>query len=506
MLLPLLLALLPGDPPSGPAAGFATISSGEIEADVLVLADAQLEGRDTPSAGLAAAADHIEARLRAAGLTGVTPAGSFRLPFELATLNPDLERSRLQAAGPERRAEPGREFVPVPLCDGEAEGELVFLGFGIESHDDKYDDVRGELKGRVALIVESEPRHKRLFAGPEASPAADLHRKLATLREAGAEGALVVRRPPPGEEQAPPLSFRHSWARWRVEPQPPAQPAELPALEVTAALAEELAGFDVLAAAAKADASGKEPRRVDTGRHVALAAHTRRSDTATADNVAGIVRGRDTEVSSEFVVLGAHYDHIGVDARGRIGHGADDNASGTAALLELAQALATAGPRRSVLVAFFAGEEDGLPGSAAFCQDPPVPAGSIVAMLNLDMVGRGATDGVAVLGLDENPALDDVLDRALKLQATKVRKVTRGEGQELFERSDHFSFHRIGVPSLFFFEGLPIDANADYHMWTDTPERVDMEKVARTARLVFNTAWLLAEDEDRPPPPGRKGR
>jgi len=503
----LLAALALGDPPAGPAAGFATITQKEIDADVAFLADPALEGRDTPSAGLAASAAYIEQRLRDAGLVGALVDGSFRQPFDVTTLAPDLSRSRLvDEAEPPRHFEPGRDFVPVPLADGEASGELVFVGFGIESHDDRYDDVRGELKGRIALIVESEPRHKRLFEGPDTSPAADLHRKLSTLREAGAAGALVVRRPPPGEEAAPPLAFRHTWARWRVEAQPPAQPADLPALEIGAALAADLAGFDVLAAAAKVDASGKEPKRIDTGRHLSLAAHTLRGAEVPAENVVGLLRGHDQELASEYVVLGAHYDHIGVDARGRIGLGADDNASGTAALLEVAQALAAAGPRRSVLVCAFAGEEDGLLGSQAFCKSPPVPAGELVAMINMDMIGRGATDGVAVLGLLENPALDDVLDRALKLQPTKVKKVLRREGQELFERSDHYSFHRIGVPALFFFEGLPIDANADYHMWTDTPELVDTDKVARTARLVFNTAWLLAEDEARPPAPKRAGK
>jgi Zn-dependent M28 family amino/carboxypeptidase len=228
------------------------------------------------------------------------------------------------------------------------------------------------------------------------------------------------------------------------------------------------------------------------------------------DNVAGLVRGSDPARAGEVVVIGAHYDHVGVDDRGRVGLGADDNASGTAALLELARALAEARPARSVACVAFAGEEDGLLGSAAFCEHPPwamagavgaEPPATVIAMLNMDMIGRGKRDSVAVIGLEQNPDLGKLLERAQRLEPSGVtRLVTRG-GAELWERSDHFSFHQIGVPVLFFFEGLPISDNPDYHTWRDTLEQLDFDKIARTTRLVYNTAWLLANDADKPAPP-----
>jgi Zn-dependent M28 family amino/carboxypeptidase len=217
--------------------------------------------------------------------------------------------------------------------------------------------------------------------------------------------------------------------------------------------------------------------------------------------VVGILKGSDPALAQEYVVVGAHYDHVGVDPRGRIGFGADDNASGTAAMLEVVGALAAAGPRRSILACAFAAEEDGLIGSKALCDDLPVPRDSIVAMLNMDMVGRGEVDEVAVLGVPENPSFEKLLARANKLHATRIKSIVTGQGQDLFERSDHHSFHAIGIPVLFFFEGLPISKNDDYHTWRDTIDLVDLDKSARTARLVFNTAWLLADDEQRPPAP-----
>jgi len=508
--IPLLVALLllppavAGDTSAeAPAAAFATITEPELKADLERLADPDMEGRDSPSTGLSRAATLIEERFRAAGLTGAGKDGSFRIPFTMKVRVPDPEHCALKVDGDGAPTFTyGTDFVPVSYAQGEAGGEVVFLGFAIESNEDKYDDVRGELHGRVALLVEGEPRHKRLFEGPDVSPAADLFDKLAVLEEQGVVAALVVRRAPPGEEQAPPLSFRSTWAAW---PQAPASAAprepKIPALEITPAVAAALVGQDVLAIAAKVDSSGKEPKRIDTGRKVTVASASFRDHETPVENVVGILRGSDPALAGEYVVVGAHYDHIGVDMRGRVGPGADDNGSGTVALLEVVQALGVAKPRRSILACSFAAEEDGLLGSHALCAEPPVPKDAMVAMLNMDMVGRGPPEVLAVLGLQENPSLDSLLDRALKLEPTKVKTLMRRKGQELFERSDHYSFHSIGVPVLFFFENLPIDENKDYHTWRDSVDLVDTDKCTRAARLVFNCAWLLATEDGRPPSP-----
>ena len=169
--------------------------------------------------------------------------------------------------------------------------------------------------------------------------------------------------------------------------------------------------------------------------------------------------------------------------------------------LQIGIGLLTLALSLSLIAAFFAGEEDGLYGSKAFCDNLPVDASSVVAMLNMDMLGRGEVDEVLALGTQQNPDLEKVLKRAKKLKSTRIKKVVTNRGQDLFQRSDHYWFHKIGIPSLFFYEGWPESDNPDYHTWNDTIDKLDFEKITRSARLIYNTAWLLANDEERPSEP-----
>jgi len=524
--LPLLscLSALPDDS-TGFDAGFALIDEQRVAADLAILASPVHEGRDSPSAGLRAAAEHVASRLAAAGYTGAGEEGSFRVGFERMLPNPVPDQCSLVGIDEqdvERQFVLGHDFVPLWNASGSAAGEAVFVTFGIESRSNKYDDITGDLEDSIAVILSGEPNHKRKFDGYDISPAADTYDKLPALAEAGIVGVLVVRRPPPAPEPpkksrsrrrgrsepevapppaAPPMGFRHTWATWNDGTRPRRYtPAALPVLEITPAAAQALLGFDVLTVADEVDKSVKAPKPVRSAMRIEMSARSE-VESIRIDNVVGLLRGSDPTLADEVVVIGAHYDHIGVDARGRVGLGADDNGSGTAALLSIADALATARPRRTIMIAAFAAEEDNLLGSKALVGDCPVPIDSIAAMINLDMIGFGKDSEVIVIGVPENPDLGKLLKRAKNLEKSGIRKIVTGQGHELMERSDHFPFHRAGIPTLFFFEGLPIDKNTDYHLWTDTLDIVDMTKVANTARLVFNVAWLLATEDERPDPP-----
>lgn len=500
---PGLAGEVPGEVPGGYASALETLREDDLGGHVQALAGPGTGGRDSPSPGLERAARYIEQEFEAAGLEELGEHG-YRHPFHRSLPAPVPEGCALTLTGEGARSfELGVDFVPVAYCDGEAEGELVFCGFGITAKKERYDDLDGRgLEGAVAMILEGEPRHARRFDGEELTEHATLWNKLEDLADADVAGVLVVRRSPaaaPGE-----IGFRHTWASWateRMTPVPAGLPRERPpVLELTPASASALLGREVGDLAEALDRTAKARRPERTGRRVSLRAETA-EQSVRIDNVVGLVRGSDPALRDELVVIGAHYDHVGIDDRGRVGHGADDNASGTAALIELAQAFAAAPPARSVLLCAFAAEEDGLIGSSEFCRSPPLPTRSMVAMLNMDMIGRGRATEVAVIGTRQNPELDKLLTRALRLAPTGIKKTVTGKGQELWARSDHYSFHRAGVPSLFFFEGLPISRNPDYHTWRDTIDQLDFRKILNTTRLVFNTAWLLANDADRPAAP-----
>lgn len=505
------------------AVGFKTILEKDLERHLVQLASGSLEGRDSPSLGLERAAEYIEARFEEIGLTPAR-GDDYRMAFDYGSSLPlpvekDCSLTLTDDGGEPQAFEYGQDFVPVAYADGEGQGSLVFLGFGIEERKERYHEIsKRHVKGRVALIVEGEPNHYKKFDGQEVTRAASLWRKLGDLADAGAAAVLVARRErgpsssSGGEEDAGPrIGFRHTWAHWKGE-QMTRVPRELPSklpptLEVTMDCASALLGEDVGELARRMDRTAKTQHREEDDRIVRVSAKSVEGPVM-VDNVVGLLRGSDPELAEEYVVIGAHYDHVGVDERGRIGFGADDNASGTAALIELAEALAESPPRRSVLFCAFGAEEDGLVGSRAFCDDPPVPASAMVAMLNMDMIGRGKDSEVVVLGVAANPSFEDLLERARKLGGTGVKdvvvarkRVELGNQERLWERSDHYPFHQEGVPAMFFMEGLPIGANADYHTWRDTIDLLDLDKMLRTTRLVFNTVWLLATDAERPPAP-----
>lgn len=496
-------------------AGLAAIEAQSIEGWIGELASPWFEGRDSPSVGLDLAAEWLVRRLQEAELPPPPGQESHLWRFTRRVPAPVPERSYLRRADApdtgEGAEEPGRfvlgkDFVPLLGATGSAEGPLVFAGFGIEVRG--YDGLRGlPLSGAVALIVEGDPRHPRVLEGPERSPAANVFRKLDALQALGAAGAIVVRRPyegdppkPEGFPEVAPFGFRHSWASWVGERPEPHGPARIPAVEVSLEAAERLAGAPIGEWLEQLDARGRPMRFELDGRRVALESHIAAADVA-HNNVLAWIEGRDPE--AEILVIGAHYDHVGVDPRGRIGYGADDNASGSAGVLAVARALAAAQPRRSVLVAFFAAEEKGLLGASALLERPPIPIERMGFMLNLDMIGRGQRDLVALVGAHQDRSIEALANRALRLAPTGIRQLQTRGGQALWARSDHFEFHRRGVPALFLFEELPIEKNRDYHTWRDRPELVDAEKVARTARFAFNLLWLLAEGDDLPARPGR---
>jgi hypothetical protein len=224
------------------------------------------------------------------------------------------------------------------------------------------------------------------------------------------------------------------------------------------------------------------------------------SRTERAPNVAALLEGSDPVLKGEFVVFSAHMYHVGVGTPANgdsIYNGADDNASGTAAVLALAEAFASAPtrPRRSIIFLTVSGEEQGLWGSAYFASHPPVGVDSIVAALNIDMIGRNWRDTIVAIGR-EHSDLGATVDRvAAAHPELNMRAIDDPwPNEQFYFRSDHFNFARRGVPVLFFFSGT----HADYHGVDDEVERIDFEKHTRIVRLLYHVGRTLADAEARP--------
>ena len=224
-------------------------------------------------------------------------------------------------------------------------------------------------------------------------------------------------------------------------------------------------------------------------------------DTQSAPNVVGILEGSDPVLKQEYVVFSAHMDHVGIgppNAEGdSINNGADDDASGTTAVLEIAEAFASlpTKPKRSMIFLLVSGEEKGLWGSGYFAENPPVLIDRMVADLNVDMVGRNWPDTIVAIGMEHSDlgkTLRLVNEAHPELGMTAIDDIWPEE--RFYFRSDHYNFARKGVPVLFFFNGT----HEDYHGRDDEVDRIDAEKAARISQLVFYLGYELANRFERP--------
>jgi Zn-dependent M28 family amino/carboxypeptidase len=284
---------------------------------------------------------------------------------------------------------------------------------------------------------------------------------------------------------------------------------------------EQLSGAAVLAAAQAA--SGVEPPKafaLSPDKRLRLSVKLSVTEAYT-QNVVGVLEGKDSKLRKEYVALGAHYDHVGADGvtgcrptpTDSICNGADDDGSGTTALLAMAEAFSKGPrPRRSILFVWHTGEEKGLWGSEYFTRYPTVPLGQVVAQLNIDMIGRSKKEG------DTNP-----LNRMLtgpheiyvigsRMMSTQLGELNEAVNREylglkynyhydepndperLFYRSDHFNYAKHGVPIVFFFDGV----HEDYHRPGDSPDKIDYRKMQAITRTVFVLASELANAPARP--------
>jgi hypothetical protein len=463
-------------PTSGFAGALAAISPAALHAHLDVLTSDELRGRDTPSPGLERAAEYIADQVAAAGLRPAGDDGSFlqRWPLRGRGIDASAATFRLETASARVSLAYGADYFAI--ADGRAGigGTLTYVG-------DAITDGR-PLRLDAGTIPVFYLPGQTLDAEWEIRASNAISRAAA----AGAPAVVLVLDPALSTAVVKDLADRFEGARMRI-----------PVFGVRhEAMARILAGTGhPLEALRSAGFSTVIP---DARLH--LASPGRAAD-ATPPNVVAALPGSDPLLRDTYLVLSAHFDHLGVgapDASGdSIYNGADDNGSGTAALLALAHAFALLpeAPRRSILFVAVSGEERGLLGSQYFVANPPVPLDAMVANVNMDMLGRNHPDSLAAIGVDYTslgPLATALARERTELALTLVPDPWPRE--RLFFRSDHFSFAHRGVPALFFTTGL----HADYHRPSDQLDSIDLDKLARITRLIFHLAYVVANDPVAP--------
>jgi hypothetical protein len=448
-----------------------------IMADIAWLADPARQGRGIGTAGLDAAGEYLEKRFAALHLLPGADGGTFRQTFSVTTGVSVGTGTSLTLGG---KAVAMDAFAPLGFSAvGTARSALAFAGYGIVAKELGVDDyARVDAKGRIVLVRRFVPEQDKFSSSEAQRRYGDLRYKAWVAREHGATALSVVDLPsaPPGVKD------------WKM-----ADEATMPGLVGDG---EDDAGIPVVIAkrAVMADAVASLARgaSVQAALAVSLAKTTKPAFNVVARLPAGAPEG---ERLPGVVVIGAHYDHLGFGGPNSLAPerhephvGADDNASGTGAMLEVARALASSPKvlRRDVLFLAFSGEEEGVLGSTEFTRHPSGGLTSMadaVAMLNLDMVGRMRDNKLSVMGGDTAAEWSDMVARAC--DAARVDCTIGGDG---YGPSDQTPFYAAGVPVLFFFTG----AHSDYHKPSDVPTRINAAGTAAVARIASDLVTEVA--------------
>ena len=440
--------------------GAATITAGDLRRRIGALAHDSMRGRATPSPELDKAARHIALRFEAFGLQPAD-GDSYLQEYPLTASRAGAPaRQLLQIDGPGGGTIEASDILPVPGGRGQATGPLAVVTPGGANPP----------AGAVAVLrVAAEDTRQGLES-------------VRGILEGGAVAVLLA-------VDAPDDYFdgiRRFYERERLSVGMPEELGAPVALVRTQALPEALR-------AALASGAGT------TAWEARVRTHSEFREER-AYNTIGWIEGSDPDLRGEFIVFTAHMDHVGV---GRpvdgdsIYNGADDDASGTAAIIELAQAFASleTPPRRSLVFMTVSGEERGLLGSGWYAENPLFPLGATVANLNIDMIGRNWRDTLVAIGADES-TLGASLRQTLREHPELGLEMIDDPWpeQNFYFRSDHYSFARKGVPILFFFTGT----HEDYHGPNDESDRILYDKTARITRLIFHLGQRIADADERP--------
>ncbi|GAA4445013.1 hypothetical protein GCM10023188_47640 [Pontibacter saemangeumensis] len=497
----------------------SSVTAADLSRHLTILASDEYEGRNTGEKGQKMAAEYIAREFREDGLAG---------PVKNNTANPyyqpfDLERSMwgdgYMLIGKEKYLMMQDFFVlgSSPFQTEQAV-DVVFAGYGID--DPAYSDYANlDATGKVLVVLAGEPKGADgnfLVSGTAKASdwGNDYRMKRNAASEHGAKAVMIVTGTNPGEFNSLTQRYRSYANRPSIGLKSSAEKPEAATIFISpvagatllSTTTEKLLNYNTQVARAgkpvTADFKAAKDVRIMT---------ERKSDPLPTENVLGFIEGTDKK--DEVVVVTAHYDHVGVDSTlqgDQIFNGANDDGSGTVAVIELAEAFAQAkkdgfGPRRSILFMTVTAEEKGLLGSEYYSENPVFPLGNTVANVNIDMIGRMDTDHektndsnyIYSIGADK---LSSELHQINEAMNEKYVNLTldytyndENDPNRFYYRSDHYNFAKHGIPIVFYFNGV----HADYHQPSDEVDKIIFESAEKVARLAFHVTWELANRENR---------
>lgn len=469
----------------------ATITPEDLSKHLYIVAGAEMEGRETATEGQRKAAAYIENHFKSLGLQPGNN-GSYQQSYPV--YKDQVVSSSITVNG--KVFELNTDVSPLSNWNTSAThyfSEAVFAGHGIV--DKEIDDYAGQnVTGKLVLVMDGTPSGYKPSAPGFRSPGS-WYGKLQTARNKGAAAVMIVANGFPRKASAESTMYTDLY---KAEQYPNSY-------FISEQVAKSLLGdaYTQLKEAGKTKSLPAQSIKLNV-----KLVFEKKTTEASSSNVLGYLEG--TDKSDEWLIITAHYDHLG--KRGDvIYYGADDDGSGTVGVLEIAEAFAKAkaegkGPRRNILFMTVSGEEKGLWGSEYFADHPTIPLEKATADLNIDMIGRVDTERktgdtlnyVYVVGDDKLSTDLKPISEAANKKYTNITLDYKfndpKDPNRIYYRSDHFNFANKGVPIIFYYDGMLL---SDYHKPTDTPDKIYYPLMAKRAQLVFNTAWEMANRDEK---------
>jgi hypothetical protein len=483
--------------------GLDNIIPEDIEKYITFLASDSLKGRPTPSSELDTAAAYIADHFKSYGLSPVN--GSYFQNVKLGKINlKDDNIFKIIKDGKEISSIIKDDYVPFEMTANRSiSSSIIFAGYGITAPEYKYDDYKDiNVKGKIVFLLKHEPGEEdssSIFDGKRPTEYSEINTKVQTAIEKGAIGVIIAT-DPLNHSSLTPRGF--PWPSLSKIIPKDALPITLiddenikiPVIQVGEEVIKVLlGGVENLKQIQKEIDKKVSPKTFELSGITATIKTTTEISAHTSSNVVGFIEGSDPQQKNEIVILGAHYDHAGYKKNHNPGedyiyNGADDNASGTAAVMMLAKSFGQLKqkPKRSLLFIAFPGEELGLLGSQAYVNNPLFPLDKTVAMLNFDMVGRNGKDTLYIVGVSRSPDLSEIN----KNENEKIGFILLYNQEKFIGRSDQASFLRKKIPVLFYHTG----EEGDYHKVSDEVSLIDFEKESRVVQLAFLTTLFIAND------------